>query len=90
METVVTSLERWVKRFASRTHERRLGLVVNPRVKSYLTGGIRSRIARIMWNNRVFITMETDEEMKIDQFRGYSYKQKLDVTSDFLTNHRSK
>jgi ribonuclease G len=90
METVVTFLERWIKRFGSHTHERRLGLVLNPKVKNYLSGGINSRIARIMWNNRVFITMEVDEDMKIDDFRGYSYKQKRDVTSDFLVNNIAK
>ncbi len=90
METAVTSLERWIKRFASNTHERRLGLVVNPAVKEYLSGGLKSRIARIMWNNRVFITLEVDESIKIDEFRGYSYKQRRDVTDDFLANNFQK
>lgn len=90
METVVTFLERWIKRFGSHTHERRLGLVLNPRVKEFLSGGINSRIARIMWNNRLFITMEVDEDMKIEEFRGYSYKQKRDVTTDFLVNNITK
>ncbi len=84
METAVTTLERWIKRFASQTGERRLGLVVNPVVKEFLSGGLGSRIAKIMWNNRVFITLEVDEAMKIEEFRGYSYKRKRDVTEDFL------
>lgn len=87
METVVTTLERWIKRFTNETKERRLGLVVNNSVKAFLTGGIRSRLARIMWANRVFISLETDDEMKIDEFRGYSYKQKRDVTEDYLVNN---
>lgn len=87
METIVTTIERWIKRFASVTKERRLGLIVHPEIKEYLGGGMRSRIARIMWNNRLFITMEEDSELRFDEFRGYSYKQKKDVTSAFEVNN---
>ncbi len=83
IETVVTNLERWIKRFTSQTHEHRLMLTVNPRIKSYLTGGLTSRIARIMWSNRVFITLNTDDELKIDEFKAYSYKQKRDITAEY-------
>lgn len=90
METIVTTLERWIKRFASHTREKRLGIFVNPAIKAYLSGGLKSRIARIMWNNRIFITMEEDDSMRIDEFRGYSYKRKQDVTSDYDVNNVSK
>ncbi len=86
METIVTDLERWIRRFVAQTRERRLTLTIHPEVKTYLTGGLKSRIARIMWTNRVFITLDTDEEMKLDVFRGYSYKRKRDVTADFMTD----
>jgi ribonuclease G len=90
LETVATSLERWVKRFASQTRERRLALNVNPEMKKFLTGGLRSRIARIMWSNRLFITINEDSELRIDEFRGISLKQKKDVTDDFLTGNGLK
>jgi len=84
METVITTLERWIRRFSTKTHERQLALQINPQVKTYLTGGLYSRLARIMWANKIFITLEADENLKIDEFRAYSPKQKRDVTSDFL------
>lgn len=83
MATVVTALERWVRRFTSQTREHRLVLKVHPQVKAYLSGGLRSRIARIMWANRAFITLEEDPNLRLDEFRAWSPKQKRDVTDDF-------
>ncbi|MBM3325873.1 MAG: Rne/Rng family ribonuclease [Calditrichaeota bacterium] len=83
IETVVTTFERWIKRFTSQTREHRLMLTVHPRIKTYLTGGLTSRIARIMWTNRVFITLNSEETLKIDEFKAYSYKQKCDVTAQY-------
>ncbi|MBM3328543.1 MAG: Rne/Rng family ribonuclease [Calditrichaeota bacterium] len=83
VETVVTTLERWIKRYASQTREHRLSLTVHPRIKSYLTGGLTSRLNRIMWANRVFISMEIEESLKIDEFKAWSPRQKRDITTDF-------
>jgi ribonuclease G len=90
METVVTSLERWIKRFTSQTHEHRLIITVNPQVKAFLTGGLRSRIARIMWSNRLFITLNTDESLRLSEFRAESLKQKKDVTAEYMTGNIGK
>ncbi len=90
METIVTSLERWIKRFVSKTRERRLMLTVNPLVKAYLTGGLNSRLARIMWANKMIITLREDEGLKIDEFHGFSYKQNRDVTANFMASKVSK
>ncbi len=86
METVVTNLERWIRRFVAISRERRLTLTVHPEVKTYLTGGLKSRIARIMWSNRLFIALETDENLRLDEFVGFSYKRKKDVTEEYLTD----
>ncbi|NQU06011.1 MAG: Rne/Rng family ribonuclease [Calditrichaeota bacterium] len=90
MVTVVTTLERWIKRFTSRTRERRLLLTLNPEVRAYLTGGLSSRIARIMWGNKVYISIETDEELKIDQFKAYSPKLARDVTDEYMVRSVSR
>jgi len=84
METVVTSLERWIRRFGSQTHERRLQLTLNPKVKAYLSGGLRSRIARIMWANRLFITLLEEDELRLDEFKAFSLKQKREVTEEYM------
>ncbi|MDP8237903.1 MAG: Rne/Rng family ribonuclease [Candidatus Hatepunaea meridiana] len=88
METVVTMLERWVKRFGSKTGERRVTLTVNPDVKSYLTEGIYSRLAKIMWKNKVYIALIAKEGFKIDEFEAYSSKQRREVTDEFMIGGR--
>lgn len=84
LETVITAVERWIKRFASTTREHRLQLTVSPRVKTYLTGGLTSRINKIMWSNRIFISLEADDSFKIEELKAWSYKSKKDVTAEHL------
>ncbi len=90
IETVVTALERWIKRFTSQTHEHRLQLTVHPRVKTYMTGGLTSRLAKIMWANRVFITVNSEEYFKIDEIRAWSYNSKKDVAAEHLVGSSLK
>lgn len=90
LETVSTTLERWVKRFASRTREKRLSLVVNPGLKEYLSDGFPSPLARIMWNNKIFITLSEDDELLIDDFKAFSLKRKADVTADHMVGGSPK
>jgi ribonuclease G len=84
LETVVTALERWIKRFTSQAREHRLQLTVSPRIKSYMTGGLTSRLAKIMWANRVFITLNVDDTFKIDEVKAWSYKSKRDVLGEYM------
>ena len=90
METVITTLERWIKRFASKTRERRLTLTVNPEVKSFLTGGVYSRLGRIMWSNKLYISLTSDRKLKLGEFRAYSDKQRKDVTNEFMVGTAPK
>ena len=90
IETAVTLLERWIKRFSSQTGERRLVMTVNPEVRDYLAGGVSSRIAKIMWANKVYISLKTDENLRIEEFRSFSQKQQKDVTSEFMVSSVSK
>ena len=90
METFVTTLERWIKRFTSTTRERRLALCLNPEVKAFLMGGVNSRLAQIMWVNKVYITLTTDDTFRMDEFRAYSPKQKKDVTEEFIVGSMSR
>ncbi len=83
-ETVMTAIERWVKRFRYSTRERRLRLQVHPDVYGYVTGGLKSRINQLMWRNRVLITMVADPTVKNDTFHVWSYRQKRDITNDYL------
>jgi ribonuclease G len=83
-ETVVTRIERWVKRFRQKTGERGLTLQAHPDMVEYLSDGLRSRIRNIMWRNKMYITLERNDSLRIEDFRGYSWKQKRDVTDEFM------
>ena len=83
-ETVVTRIERWVKRFRQKTGERGLTLQAHPDMVKYLSEGVKSRIRSIMWRNKMYITLERNEALRIEDFRGYSWKQKREVTDEFM------
>ncbi len=80
METVYTQLERFVKRFHSRSREKMMELTVNPKVYEYLSTGIQSPIRQIMLKNLVLIKLKKDDMLKIDEFNCYSPKRDKDVT----------
>ena len=82
-ETVITAIERWVKRFRFSTRERRIRITTHPDIYGYAVGGLKSRINMLMWHHRLLITMIADPKLKIDEFQVWSFRQKRDITSDF-------
>lgn len=89
IESVISLIERWIKRFRAQTREHRLLLTVHPKVKEVLSGGVTSRLAHLMWENKLFISLQADESLKISEFKAWSYKQERDVTEDFLIGTNS-
>lgn len=84
METIVTSMERWVKRFRQRTGERGVTIQAHPDLVEYLTAGVKSRIRQIMWRNKMYLTLEQNDQLRIEDFKAYSWKQKREVTDEFM------
>ena len=82
-ETVTTEIERWIKRFRSRTSERRLEITLSPELYEYMTQGINNRIRQIMIKNSILIKLKKDEHLKIDDYICYSSKQKKAVTDSY-------
>lgn len=81
--TILTKIERWVKRFKAASKDRRLKLVTHPEIKSFLAEGIRNPIRRIMWKQRILIDLMEDGNLEIDEFRFYSHKNNADITEKF-------
>jgi len=81
--TILTKIERWVRRFKASSKERNIRLVTNPEIKTYLTEGIRSPLRRIMWNQRILIELQEDLNLDIDEFRFYSKRNNRDITDKF-------
>ena len=83
LETIITKLERWISRFRHATKEPRVKLTVHPEVANALCAEKKSRLRQLMLKHLIYIKLEEDPEMREDEIRAYSYRQKKDVTADF-------
>jgi ribonuclease G len=82
-ETVVTQVQSWVRRFRARTGEMGLTIRAHPEIVDFITKGLRSHLRQIMWDSLMYIKLEPDEELKLEEFKCYSWKQKREVTEEF-------
>jgi ribonuclease G len=82
-ETVVTQIQSWVRRFRGRTGEMGLTLRAHPEIVDFITKGLRSHLRQIMWDSLMYIKLEPDEDLKLEEFKCYSWKQKREVTDEF-------
>ncbi len=81
--TTLNQIERWLRRFKTETHEKRLVLRVNPNLASSLREGTLSRLKRIMLKYFVLIKLEVDGTIPIGEFRFISRAQNKDVTENY-------
>ncbi|MCA9782649.1 MAG: Rne/Rng family ribonuclease [Calditrichaeota bacterium] len=79
-ETLLSEMERWIRRFRVSSGERRLKLFLSPEVHELATRGLRSFVREMMWRNLMHIRTEIDPQLKEHQFRFHSPKQDRDVT----------
>ena len=82
-ETVVTQLQSWVRRFRARTGEMGLTIRAHPEIVDYITTGLRSHLRQIMWESFMYIKLEADEQLKLEEFKCYSWKHKKEVTEEY-------
>ena len=72
--SVVTKIERWIKRFKTRHKERSLKLYVHPEIARHLTANIKSIIKKMMWRFWIKIEVVADDSLQIDDFKFFSKK----------------
>ena len=82
-ESVVTQLQTWVRRFRARTGEMGLTVRAHPEVVDYITKGLKSHLRQIMWESFTYIKLEPDPQLKLEEFKCFSWKQKKEVTDEF-------
>lgn len=82
--TVLTRIERWIKRFRAKRKEWSLIIKVHPLVAEYLTAGLINRNRRLMWKYRLRFDVVHDESCRTDQFRVLLKKTGEDITKEFL------
>lgn len=81
--TVLTKIERWIRRFKTERKEWSLRLIVHPSIASYMSAGIVSNVRRLMWKYRLKIEIVRDDSLRTDQFRIVLKKDGEDVTDQF-------
>jgi len=77
--TILTKIERHIKRICASTNERSMTLVINPDIADFLTRGLRSKIRRLMWKYWVKIDVQEDEGIALDEFRFISKKSGKEI-----------
>ena len=83
--TIVSQIERWIRRFKSESKEFRLILRVHPSIAQHLMDGTISRLTKIKLRFFVQIKLEEDKALAIDEFRFISRRQDKDITAEFKT-----
>lgn len=83
--TIVSQIERWIRRFKTESKEFRLILRVHPSIAQHLMDGTISRLTKIKLRFFVQIKLEEDKALAIDEFRFISRRQDKDITAEFKT-----
>lgn len=83
--TILSNIERWLRRFRTESHEWRLRLRVSPSMKEFLLNGrIFNRKNRLIVKFRTWLNVEEDKSLPIDEFQFISVKQDKDITTEFM------
>ncbi|MCX7735177.1 MAG: Rne/Rng family ribonuclease [Candidatus Kapabacteria bacterium] len=81
---LLSSIERWLKNFRSKSREFRLILEVHPYVADYLTEGTLSKLSKLMIKFFVKIKLQQNDLLPIDHFKFYSQRRNVDITNEFI------
>ena len=81
---LMNSIERWLKSFRSDCNEFRLRLTAHPYIVPYLMEGTISRLSKLMIKYFVKIKIQHDDNIRIDDFRFYSYRRQKDITQEYM------
>ncbi|MBR9975407.1 MAG: Rne/Rng family ribonuclease [Bacteroidetes bacterium] len=81
--SMLTELERWMRRFRAASKELRLTLHVHPSMAAFLTEGTLSPAGKLMLRYFVRLRVEEDPALPIDEFRFVSRRRNRDVTREY-------
>ncbi|MCB2203938.1 Rne/Rng family ribonuclease [bacterium] len=82
--SLLTQIERWMRRFRVKSKELRLTLEVHPTMASFLTDGAFSHISRLMLKYFARIKVVGDHTLPVDEFRMISRRKNRDITKEFM------
>ncbi len=81
--TVLTKIDRWLKRAASSLKNQRLLLVVSPMVREHLLRNRSEQLSKLRRQYHIKIQVEADSTLKTDRYRIYSMSSQRDITDQF-------
>jgi ribonuclease G len=81
--SLLTQIERWLRRFRVRSRELRLTVLVHPAMQSFLMDGVISQAGRLMLKYFIRLKIVPDHTLSVDEFRVISTRKGKDVTKDF-------
>ena len=84
-ETVLARIERWLKRSRAASLERRLTVQVHPTLGFYLLENRRERLKAIRKSTRVWLDVESAEDLREEDYRIFSKKRQIDITDKVQT-----
>ena len=79
----MTELENWLQRYKGSNSSLFLRLRVNTLMKYYLTNGLINKILKLCLKYNLFIKLESDENMALDEFKFIEFKTGLDITEEY-------
>ena len=82
--TMVSRIERWIKRYRTEGGDRSLQLIVHPELAKFLSDGYRSPLRRISWKYWTRIKVIKDENISMDEFRFFDKMGEDDLTLKFM------
>ena len=81
--SLLTQIERWMRRFRIQSKDLRLTLEVHPTMAQYLTDGTISHISRMMLKYFVRVNVVSDHTLAVDEFRMISRRRNKDITKEY-------
>ena len=81
IETLITRIDHWVRRYKSKFRNLRLRLDLHPENADFLITNKKKVLRGLMWKNFVHISIEANTSIKRDQYRFFNVKDGKDVTN---------
>ena len=81
--TFLNRIERWITRYKGGNNGMSLTLTVNPYIRHYLSEGFISKFTQLRFKYFLFIKLEEDEKLSLNEFKFYSKKLDKDITAEF-------
>jgi len=82
-DTTLTWIERWLQRSYAATRERRYVLKVHPDVATYMLENREERLKSLRKATKARLQIETDSTLGLQDYRFFTTKRCLDVTTEF-------